>query len=213
MESPNRSRCEIIAAMILPRLFACGLILAGVTAQAQIADYPAETVAGIPVNYTEALAGSYKLPDPLVLLNGQPVKDAKTWTTKRRPEIVRLFEENEYGRAPGRPADMSFDVFDKGTPAYDGKATRRQVTIYFSKDKSGPKMDLLLYLPAGASKPVPVLLNAGFSANSNAVDDPAVKVGEVWGRDKKKVPATQGRGFGKLNIPAFLTEGFGVATI
>jgi len=48
---------------------------------------------------------------------------------------------------------MSFDVFDDGTLALDGKAIRRQVTIYFSKDKSGTKMDLLLYLPAGAKKP------------------------------------------------------------
>jgi len=189
------------------------LIFLASPAVAQIADYPADTVAGIPVNYTEALAGTYKLPDPLTLLNGKPVKDVKTWNEKRRPEIVRLFEENEYGRAPGRPADMTFDVFDKGTPAYEGKAIRRQVTVYFSKDKAGPKMELLLYLPADATKPVPVLLNASFSANSLAVDDPGVKVGEIWGRDKKKVPATQGRSFGKLNVPAFVKEGFGIATV
>jgi hypothetical protein len=40
---------------------------------------------------------------------------------------------------------MGFDVFDKGTPALDGKAVRRQVTVYFSGTR-GPKMDLLLYL-------------------------------------------------------------------
>ena len=155
-------------------------------ANAQIADYPADKVADIPVNYTEALAGKYTLPDPLTLLNGQKVKDAKTWNEKRRPEIVRLFEENQYGRAPGRPADLSFEVFDNGTPAYDGLAIRRQVTIHF---------------------------NAGFSSNSSAVDDPGVKQGEIWGRDKKRVPAAQGRGFGKLNVPAFVKEGFGIATI
>ena len=178
----------------------------------QLPDYPDDQVAGIPVNYTEAKAGNIAPPDPLILSNGKPVKDAKTWNTKRRPELLRLFEENQYGKAPGRPAGMTFDVFDKGTPAYDGKAIRRQVTIYFSKDKTGPKMDLLLYLPADAAKPVPVLLNASFSANSNAVDDPGVKVGEIWGRDQKRVPANQGRSFGKLNVPAFLKEGFGVAT-
>ena len=135
-----------------------------------------------------------------MLANGKPVRDAKTWNEKRRPEIVRLFEENQFGRAPGRPAAMSFDVFDKGTPAFDGKAIRRQVTIYFSADKTGPKMDLLIYLPANASKPVPLLLNLSFSANSNTVDDPGIKPGEVWGRDKKKVPASQGTNFGKLNV-------------
>ena len=167
------------------------LIRTEVCATNQAQNAPPKEVAGIPVNYDEALVGTYTLPDPLVLANGKPVRDAKTWFQKRRPEIVSLFEENQYGRSPGRPADMSFDVFDKGTPALDGKAMRRQVTIYFSKDKSGPKMDLLIYLPAAAQKPVPLLLNLSFTANSNTVDDPGIKPGEVWGRDKKKVPAAQ----------------------
>jgi len=179
---------------------------------AQIADYPADTVAGIPVNYTESLAGSYTLPDLLTALDGNPVRDAKTWTDKRRPEIVRLFEENQFGHSPGRPKDMTFEVFDKGTPAFNGKAIRRQVTIYFSKDKTGPKMDLLVYLPAGATKPSPLVLNASFSANSSAVDDPGVKQGEVWGPDKKKIPAAQGRAFGRINVSRYIEAGFGVAT-
>ena len=174
---------------------------------------PPKVVAGIPVNYDESLVGNYKLPDPLVMSNGKAVRDAKTWTTKRRAEIVKLFEENQYGRSPGRPAAMSFDVFDKGTAAFDGKALRKQVTVYFSADKAGPKMDLLVYLPAGATKPVPLLLNLSFSANSSVVDDPGVKPGEIWGRDKKKVPASSGRSFGKLNVVPFLEKGIGVATV
>jgi hypothetical protein len=171
-------------------------------------------VAGIHVNYDEALVGTYTLPDPLMLANGKPVKDAKTWTEKRRPELIRLFEENEYGRAPGRPAAMSFDVFDKGTPAYDGKAIRKQVTIYFSADKNGPKMDLLVYVPAAAAKPVPLLLNLSFSANCSTVADPGVKVGEIWGRDKKKVPADPTRGLGpKTNVARLMDAGFGFATV
>ena len=197
-------RCSL---PVLAALFAAGAAFA----QPQPPADP-KPVAGIPVNYDEAKVGSYTLPDPLTLANGKPVRDAKTWNEKRRPEIVRLFEENQYGRAPGRPKDMSFEVFDKGTPAFDGKALRRQITIYFSGNKSGPKMDLLLYLPAAAQKPVPVLLNIGFSANSSTVDDPGVKPGEVWGREKKRVPAPA-RGIGRLDVPPFLAAGFGVATM
>jgi hypothetical protein len=171
-------------------------------------------VAGIPVNYEESKVGTYTLPDPLIMADGKPVRDAKTWTAKRRPEILRLFEENEYGRTPGRPADMSFDVFDKGTPALDGKATRRQVTIYFSKDKAGPKMDLLLYLPAGAQKPVPVVLNISFMPNSSSVADTGVKPGEVWSKDKQRVPAPAGRGgFGRLITEPVLAHGYGIASV
>jgi hypothetical protein len=193
---------------------ASAVLLCCIRAHGQIADYPDDTVAGIPVNYTEAKVGTYTLPDPLVLANGTPVRDVKRWNEKRRSEILRLFEENEYGRTPGRPVGMSFDVFDNGTPALDGKAIRRQVTVFFSKDKNGPKMDLLLYLPASAQKPVPVLLNIGFSANSLSVDDPGIKPGEVWNaKEKKRIPAAGTRSFGKLPVTKFLAEGIGVATV
>lgn len=74
-------------------------------------------------------------------------------------------------------------------------------------------MDLLIYLPAGARKPVPLLLHLGFGANASSVRDPGVKAGEVWGRDKKKVPATGGGGLGRLNVTPLLDKGFGVATV
>src|SRR6266540_3113041 len=187
------------------------LLLSACAAHGQNA--PRTEVAGIPVNYDESRVGSYTMPDPLKLNNGAPARDAKTWLQKRRPEIVRLFEENQFGRSPGRPAGMSFDVFDKGAPALDGKAIRKQVTVYFSRDKAGPKMDLLIYLPAGARKPVPLLLNLSFSANSSVVDDPGVKPGEIWNREKKRVPATRGSNLGRLNVAPFLSSGIGVATV
>lgn len=182
-------------------------------AQGQVADSPDDTVAGIPVNYTEANVGDYVLPDPLVLAGGQKVRDVETWYQKRRSEIVKLFEENQYGRSPGHPEDMSFEVFDKGTPAFEEKAVRRQVTIYFSKEKSGPKMDLLIYLPANTDKPVPMLLNISFSANSLTVTDPGVKEGTIWNRKKQRVPASQGRRFGSLNVMPVLEKGFGITTV
>jgi len=174
---------------------------------------PPSIVAGIPVNSDEALTGSFTLPDPLVLANGKPVRDAKTWTEKRRPEIVKLFEENEYGRAPGRPAGMRFEVFDQGTPAMGGKAIRKQVTVYFSADKNGPQEDIVIYVPANATKPVPLLLSLNFSPNASIFDDPELKLGEMWNREKKRVPAQRGGGLGRMNIDQILAKGFGVAGI
>jgi len=174
---------------------------------------PPAVVAGIPVNYDDALTGTYMLPDPLVLAVGTPVRDAKTWTTRRRPEIVRLFEQQQFGRSPGRPTGLRFDVFDKGTPALNGTAIRRQVTIVFSPDPGAPKADILIYLPANARGPVPLLLNLSFNANSTVIDDPGLKPGEVWDREKKaRVPATAGPQ-GRLNLAPFLAQGIGVATM
>jgi len=192
---------------------ALAIVSISCTIQGQVPDSPDDTVAGIPVNYTEANVGTYVLPYPLLLTNEQMVRDAQTWSQKRRPEIVKLFEENQYGHSPGRPADMSFDVFDKGTLTFEEKAIRRQVTIYFTKDKSGPKMDLLIYLPVNADKPLPILLNISFTANSLTVNDPGVKEGEIWNRQKQRVPANKGFRFGSLNVMQFLEKGFCIATV
>jgi hypothetical protein len=191
----------------------CVILLVAAAMRPHTQNVPRSEVAGIPINYDEARVGTYSLPDPLVLASGKRVSDTKTWVEKRRPEIVRLFEENQFGHSPVRPAGMSFEVFDRGTPAFDDKALRRQVTIHFSANSSGPKMDLLIYLPANATKPVPLLLNISFTANSNAVDDPGIKPGEIWNREKRRVPATKDGRFGSLNVLPFLAQGFGVATV
>src|SRR5947207_155388 len=44
----------------------------------------------IPVNYDESNVGTYTLPDPLTMENGQKVHDAKTWYNKRRPEVLPM---------------------------------------------------------------------------------------------------------------------------
>lgn len=180
---------------------------------AQIPDAPNDTIAGIPVNYTHANSGAYTLPDPLRLANGKTVQDAKTWRQKRRPEIAKLFEDLQFGRTPPAPKSLNIEITGAGTKAINDKAIRKQITIYFGANKTGPKMDLLVYTPANAAQPVPVLLNASFSANSNAVDDPGIKPGDVWNREKKRVPAAQGRAFGRVGIEPFLDAGFGFTTV
>lgn len=167
-------------------------------------------VAGYPVNYSEDSAGNYVLPDLFTLQNGQKVKDAKTWMEKRRPEMVKLFEEHQFGKMPPRPKDMHFDVFDKGTEVLNGKAIRKQVRVYFTSD-TNHKMDLLIYLPK-SEKPSPLLLIINFSANSSVVNDPGVRQGMIWNREGKKVPAPASS-FGRINIDTFITNGFGIATV
>jgi hypothetical protein len=169
--------------------------------------------AGIPVNYDEAKVGNYTLPDVLTLKNGKKVTGQKTWLNQRRPEIVKLFEEFQYGKMPPKPAKLNANVFDKGTPVFDGKAIRKQITVYLTSDTSDHKMDILVYLPAKATKPVPLLLLLSFSPNSSmAGSDPGVKRGVVTGRDGKKTPAPA-RGMGSMAIEKFTSAGYGIATI
>jgi len=213
---------DMPAKRIQPLRFLPLVVLLTSSAYGQIPDSADGAVAGIPVNYTEGKAGAYSLPDPLRLNDGQRVRNAKTWLEKRRPEIRKLIEENWYGRSPGRPAEMSFDVFEQGTPAFDGKAIRRQVTIYFTKDRTGPRMELLVYLPAHATGPVPMFLNMSFSANNLAVADPDVKTGRRWDRQSRTqvaatpIPAPAGAAANRaprgLRVEQFIAAGIGIAT-
>jgi hypothetical protein len=170
-------------------------------------------VAGISVNYDEAKIGTYTLPDPLTLNNGEPVRDSRTWYSKRRPEIVEMFETQQYGRAPGRPSGETFETVDKGTLALNGKAIRKQVTIYLNKDNTGPSIDLLIYLPASVKKPVPMFFSINFGVVQNAVDDPGIKPETAWdAKTNTRITPPAGRGFGRIDAEALLDAGFGVAT-
>lgn len=200
--------------MKLTTAFLCGLLIFPLSLPAQKAPSPDPTVvAGIPVNYDEAKAGAYTLADPLTFSNGAPVNTAREWFTRRRPEIERLFEDDQFGHDPGRPAYEHFDVTDKGTPALDGKAIRKQITISFSKDPGWPRIHLLVYLPAAARKPVPMFFSINFGAIQNAVDDPGITPHRVWNpKTNTLVAPPKGRGFGRINAAALLDAGFGVAT-
>jgi hypothetical protein len=166
-------------------------------------------------NYDEAKVPNYVLPDPLVMSNGQPVRDAKSWTAKRRPEILELFRANVFGRSPGRPAGMTFELTEINRQALGGSAVRKQVMVLFSGQKDGPKMEMLLYLPAGARKRVPVFLGLNFTGNHSVNADPGIHVGAVWSRDRKQKtePGQRGSAASRWQVEKILERGYGLATI
>jgi len=172
--------------------------------------------AGVPVNYDEDKVGTYTLPDVLTLKNGKKVTDKQTWLNQRRQEIVKLFEQYQFGEAPPKPSALNFNVFDKGTSVFNGNVIRKQVTVYLTPDTSAHKMDILMYLPAKATKPVPLVLLLSFAPNSTAAFDyPGVKQGVVWDKNGKKTPAPK-TGLGtvtKADVERFTSAGFAVATI
>jgi len=197
-------------------VFAAGLGTLGAGQATSSKATPPQVRSGIPVNYDEAKVGNYTLPDPLVMENGKRVRDAATWYKTRRPEIVRLFETNVYGRSPDAPKKPSFEPIDLDKSALGGKAIRKQIAVYFDGAKAGRKETLLLYLPAGAGKPVPVILSLNFSGNQTVIKDPGIKLGDVWdSRQKTKHPATDAsRGSSKdWQVEETLSRGYGFGTI
>jgi hypothetical protein len=170
----------------------------------------------IPSNEDESKAGDYTLPDPLVLQNGSKVNDAETWIRKRRPEIVRLFETNMHGRSPGRPEGESFDVFDTDAHALGGTAIRKQITIRFDDRKESPKIDVLMYLPEKAVKPVPLVLVLSFLGNEKLAPDPAIRLSTVWDRKtmtKRRADESSRAEKNAYELDQVLARGYGIATL
>ncbi|MGY8649525.1 MAG: acetylxylan esterase, partial [Verrucomicrobiia bacterium] len=158
-------------------------------------------------NYDEAKVPKFTLPDPLMMADGAPVKSVKAWESKRRPEILELFKKEMYGRAPGKPAKQSYFVLSHHKNVLGGKADRKQVEVRFAGTGEGPRMTILIYLPARVKGPVPAFLSLNFRGNHTLHSDPAIRLPHSWVRGKVKGEtennrATEkGRGLAKSRWP------------
>jgi hypothetical protein len=113
-------------------------------------------------NYDESKVKPYTLPDPLVLADGTPVKDADGWFKKRRPEILQLFRTEIFGRVPDSAPKVKWEVAATEEGAMNGAATLKRLVGRIGDRADGPQIRLSLYLPVKATEPVPVILTITF---------------------------------------------------
>jgi hypothetical protein len=119
-------------------------------------------------NYDESKADVYpNLPDPLKLNNGKPVTSAKMWWSRRRPEIVELFNRDIYGFVPPHTPKVNWEVVST-TQEKNGDIPVITKRLLGHVDQSiDPSIkvdiDLTLTTPANASGPVPVIMEFGLS--------------------------------------------------
>jgi hypothetical protein len=128
----------------------------------QVTDAPDGSVAGIPVNYTEAKSGAYILPDPLKMFDGTPVTDAQMWMDKRRPELLKYYQTEIYGRIPDTAPKVTWEVVSTDPKALGGKAIMKKLAGHMGSP-SGPAIGVTLYTPADAIGPVPILVSISFN--------------------------------------------------
>ena len=167
------------------------------------------------VLYDEANVPKFTLPDVLALRSGERVRDVKSWSNRRRPEILALYETEVFGKAPAKPAKLNYEVKAVEKGALGGKADRKIVTVYFGDTRGGPKMDLLIYLPAGAKQAVPLFLGLSFAAIHTVANDAGVPLGTQWVRDVKETSPESSRGSARerWQVEKILAAGYGLATV
>ncbi|MBW3629463.1 MAG: acetylxylan esterase [Gemmatimonadetes bacterium] len=172
-------------------------------------------------NYDEAAVPAYTLPDPLQLSSGGRVTSPEQWWQQRRPELLRTFEEQVYGRAPGRPPQMTFRFLSVDREALRGKATRQEVRVLFAgRDVNGPKMNLLIYLPNQRTAPAPTFLALNFYGNHAVHEDPGITLSTSWMREggrgvvaNRGTEASRGTNASQWPIERMLERGYGLVTI
>lgn len=124
-------------------------------------------------NYDESKVPAYVLPDPLRCFDGRAVSDVRMWREARRPEILDAFARCMYGRTPRIETRVRFETPRITPSAIGGLATRKEIRIRLFPEDDAPWIDLLLFVPNDAKKPVPVFLGLNYG-NQGVDSDPTI---------------------------------------
>ena len=127
----------------------------------------------------ESQVPEYKLPDVLTRFNGSKVKSAKVWYKRQRPEILKFFTNEVYGKVPGDLSISEVKVWETSDHAVNGMAIRKQLSLFFKKGSRNLEVSVLMYLPK-LDKKAPVFLAYNFTGNHAVYNDPNIRLTESW---------------------------------
>lgn len=124
-------------------------------------------------------ASTSSQPNPLIARDGSLIRGVEDWQTKRRPEILELFREHVYGRAPvARPDSLRFETSEL-SPAFEGKARRRQVRIAYSGPGGESDIGLACYYPP-AETPIRGVFVLIVNRSRRIIDEAETRPNEFW---------------------------------
>jgi hypothetical protein len=154
-------------------------------------------------NYDEALANPFpELPKLLVCSDGTVVGTKDEWMSRRRPEIVELFEQEVLGRVPTETPKVAWKVTEE-KEIEAGDIPMVETTLEGVVDNAlcpeiEVKIALKVGVPKNSGKPVPVLIMfGGFGfGRRGAAPPPAFR---PPGPSREQVLAKAGWGYAFLN--------------
>ncbi len=97
------------------------------------------------------------VPELMVTKAGAKVADVATWEQVRRPELLQLFREREYGVRPvGRPDALTFAAVEPDAVMLDGQAIRKRIRATWKAPKGEQSFVFTAFIPVTAkAKPAP----------------------------------------------------------
>lgn len=171
-------------------------------------------------NRDELLVPAYVLPALLTTGSGKMVNTTAMWEKSRKPELLKLFSENVYGKTPDKKIPLTFVTKSVDSSTLGGKAIRKEVTIFFGADKTR-SMEMLLYFPLQVKGAVPMFLGLNFAGNQVVHADLGITITKRWVRDgeppffvnHRATEASRGIQAEDWPVDDILAKGYGLATV
>jgi len=170
--------------------------------------------------YDESKVPTFEVPDPLVTFDGEKINSVRKWEKVRRPELLKFFENNVYGKLPKALKIDSYTILEQDNNALNGKAKRKQVQLTFKNNDKILSFTILLYLPKNLDK-APVFLGYNFYGNHTITEDKAVLISSAWANNNEDfgienhtlTEESRGKRTHRWAVEKILDAGYGLATI
>lgn len=139
----------------------------------------------IGANYDQYIANPYlNYPDPLVCFDGRIVKNAKMWNKVRRPELVRTFEEEVYGRIPENVPSVNWIVVKEEKVMQGSIPCISRVLNGVVDNSSYQDIKVVIQAdivwPESAGANIPVIVEFGFSMGGITFNMPGAPQRKSW---------------------------------
>jgi hypothetical protein len=124
------------------------------------------------------------LPNTLICSDASAVSSSEMWFSKRRPELLSLFEKNVYGKTPGHADSISSELVS-AKRVFNGKGLMKQVRLKVYVNNKYIVLNLLEIMPYKINKPVACFVGLNFWGNQTVLNDTSIVITDKWMLDYK----------------------------
>lgn len=126
----------------------------------------------IGANYDQYIANPYiNYPDALTTFDGRKVKNAKMWFKVRRPELVKVFEDEFYGHIPANVPDVDWQTVSEEKVMVGQTPCICRTLAGVVDNSSCPEISVTIQAdivwPESAGNNIPVIMEYGFAVGNS----------------------------------------------
>ena len=171
-------------------------------------------------NTDESKVPDYTLPNVLAGPDGNLIKSVSQWETVSRPGLLKLFEEQVYGRTDPETLDISTEEKILDRTAFNGLATIKEISFKFSKDNRQTHAVLLLILPNNQEESS-IFLGYNFLGNHTLLSNDLISLPSGWIMNNPQLGVfdntantlARGARYSRWPVLNLLKRGYGLATM